>query len=361
MLDILVSKPYGMPRRLLLLTLLVLLFGCDQKARVPRPDAAPAPVEIVTVVRSPLQANRIVTGSLEAVTRVRLFSEEAGKIIELPYQPGDTVEKDALLVRIDDSLIRAELNKADANLKQAEVDAQRLRTLSKKKLASEDELARAQTAVTLAKAEVKLLETRLAHTRIKAPFAGIISERFYEPGDVVAVNSHILSLVDPTKIKVVVMVSELLLANIKPDDTLRIRIDALGEEYYTATVARIYPTIDPNTRKGYLEARLRDLPAGARPGQLCRVTIDTETTPRRNLPFTAIRHDSQGEFVYRLTPDDKVESVRVQTGILFGNQIEILEGLKVGDRVVVKGFIGLREGKKVIPVNTKPATASTSE
>ena len=91
------------------------------------------------------------------------------------------------------------------------------------------------------------------------------------------------------------------------------------------------------------------------------MTVNTQTTPRRNVPFAAIRHDSQGEFVYRLTPDNTVESVRVQTGILLGNQMEILEGLEVNERVVVKGFIGLRDGKKVVPVNHKPAAVNTAE
>ena len=212
-----------------------------------------------------------------------------------------------------------------------------------------------------ANAEVSLLKTRLSHTQIKAPFSGIISERLRESGDVVPVHSHILTIFDPAEIKIVVPVSELLLSNIKTNDTMRVRIDALGEQQYPATVKRIFPTIDPQTRKGMMEVQFASIPEGARPGQLCLVTVDTQTTPRRNVPFAAIRHDSQGEFVYRLTPDNTVKSVRVQTGILLGNQIEILEGLEVDERVVVKGFIGLRDNKKVVPVNTKPAAVDPTE
>ena len=142
---------------------------------------------------------------------------------------------------------------------------------------------------------------------------------------------------------------------------LRIDGDALGEQHYPATVKRIFPTIDPQTRKGMMEVQFATIPEGARPGQLCRVTVNTQTTPRQNVPFAAIRHDSQGEFVYRLKPDDTVELVRVETGILLGNQMEILEGIKVNDRVVIKGFIGLREGKKIIPVNTKSTAVNPTE
>ena len=348
-------KTYFLP------VLLLLLVGCDQTQRAASRTPAPTPVEVATVSRSPLIAHRILTGSLQAVTTVHIFNEEEGRIVELPFYEGDAVEKDAILARIDDRLIQAELNKTEATLKQAKVDVKRLDSLYRKKLASEDELARAQTALDLARAEVSLLQTRMAHTRIKAPFSGIISERLKETGDVVPVHSHILTLFDPAQIKIVIPVSELLFSNINIGDTVEVRIDALGEQQYSATVKRIFPTIDPQTRKGMMEMQFATIPDGARPGQLCRVTVNTQTTPRRNVPFAAIRHDSQGEFVYRLTADNTVESVRVQTGILLGNQMEILEGVEVNDRVVVKGFIGLRDGKKVVPVNTMPAAVDSTD
>jgi RND family efflux transporter MFP subunit len=348
-------------RTYLLSVLLVLLVGCDQTQRAASRTQPPTPVDVATVTRSPLIAHRILTGSLQAVTTVHIFNEEEGRIVELPFYEGDAVEKDAMLARIDDHLIQSQLNKAEATLKQAQVDVKRIDSLYRKKLASEDELARTQTALELARAEVSLLETRMAHTRIRAPFSGIISERLKETGDVVPVHSHILTLFDPAEIKIVIPVSELLLSNINTGDLVQVRIDALGEQQYSATVKRIFPTIDPQTRKGMMEVQFATIPEGARPGQLCRVTVNTQTTPRRNVPFAAIRHDSQGEFVYRLTPDDKVESVRIQTGILLGNQMEILEGLEVNERVVVKGFIGLRDGKKVVPVNIEPTPTNTTE
>ncbi len=339
----------------------LLLMGCDQTQQSAPRKQSVTPVEVATVSRSPLVAHRILTGSLQAVSTVRLFNEEEGRIVSLPYYQGDAVEKDATLARIDDSIIQAELKKAEANLKQARVDVKRIKSLYRKKLASEDELARTQTTLETTSAEVTLLKTRLGHTAIKAPFAGVISERLKETGDVVPVHSHILTIFDPAEIKIVVPVSELLLSNIQVEDTVQVRIDALGEEQYPATVKRIFPTIDPQTRKGRMEIQLTTIPAGARPGQLCRVTVDTQTTARRNIPFAAIRHDSQGEFVFRIRPDNTVESVRVQTGILLGNQVEILEGLNVDERVVVKGFIGLRDGKKVAPLEAKPGTVSRTD
>ncbi len=334
-------------KKTLILLLLIGLAGCEQAPSSHGRPKSSSSVSVVTVKHSPLGDTRLLTGSLQAVTTVRIFNQEEGRIIRLPYYESDRVEKNAIIAQIDDSLIQAELNKASANLKQARVDARRIQSLSKKNLASEDELARSQTAVELARAEVSLLQTRLAHTRIRAPFAGVISERHYEVGDVVPLHSHILSLIDPAKLKIVIHLSELLLANIKPNTPVQVRIDALGDQHYPASISRIYPSINPRTRQGTIEVRPDSLPAGARPGQLCRITIRSQTTPRKNIPVAAIRHDSKGEYVFRVNADNVIEQTRVQTGIQLGNDIEVISGLKPGDRVVVKGFIGLKQGTKV--------------
>ena len=334
--------------RNLILLLLIIGLGACQKTEPRHAAQKNLPfVEIAKVERKPLKASRLVTGSLEAISTVRIFNQEQGRLLSLPYSEGDAVKKDQLVAQIDASLIQAELNKAKATLHQAKVNLRRITSLQRKKLASDDELSRAQTALELAQSEQVLLQTRFAHTRIRAPFDGVISERLQEPGDVVAVHSHILTIIDPSKLKIVVHLSELLLAHIKTGQAVQVRIDALGERHFPARVTRLYPTIDPRNRQGTMELQLQTVPKGARPGQLCRVMVNSETTPRRAIPFLAVRHDSKGEYVYRLDAENKVEKIHVQTGIQLGAEIEILAGLKEGDRVVSKGFIGLNAGRQV--------------
>jgi len=342
---------------LILLLLIISLGACSKtESRPPRAKAS-AFVEIASVERKPLKANRLVSGSLEAITTVRIFNQEEGRLLRLPYFEGDAVKKDDIVAQIDASIIQAQLSKANASLHQTKIDLKRIASLQRKKLASEDELARSQTALELAQAEQVLLQTRVAHTRIRAPFDGVISERLQEPGDVVAVHSHILSIIDPHKLKIVIHLSELLLAHIKTGQVVEVRIDALGETHFPARVTRLYPTINPRNRQGTMEVQLDTIPQGARPGQLSRVMLSSETTPRRAIPFLAIRHDSRGEYVYRLTADNKIEKVRVQSGVQLGAEIEILQGLTQGERVVIKGFIGLNAGSEVQIKNPKtPAT-----
>ena len=336
-----------MSKTLLVVCILFALSACqDDGKNEPKKSKAAHLVETILVKKEPLRTRRIVLGSLEAKSTVQIFNEESGRIIKLPYYPGDEVKAGDELVVLDSTLIQAEADKATATYKQAQLDYKRVIKLMPRNLASEDELARAKTAVDEAKAELNLQEARLRHTQIKAPFDGVISQRLKEPGDVVPLHSHILSVFDPHTLIIKLDISEILLANIDKGYKVRIRIDALGDQDFDGTVSRKYPTIDPVTRQGVIEVTLDPVPTGAQPGQLCRVTIEGTTPPLRSVPLSVVRHDTRGEFVYKIN-NDKAEYTSVRTGVQMGASVEIIEGLNDGDQVVSKGFLGLRNGKTV--------------
>ena len=250
---------------------------------------------------------------------------------------------------------------AVATRRQARVDLKRLESLVPRKLASDDELARARTALELAKAEEALLRTRLGRTVIQAPFEGVISERLREPGDVVPLHSHILTLVDPSSLKARVEVSETALAGIASGTPVKMRIDALGDQLHDGEVLRVHPTIDPETRHGTIEVSLKPAPPGALPGQFCRIVLESHAIDRRSVPISALRRDMQGEYVFRVGAEGDARRIAVQTGLQFGDRIEIIEGLSIGDQVVTKGFLGLSDGKRVRAVNARKTSTPSSD
>ncbi|MDH5178750.1 MAG: efflux RND transporter periplasmic adaptor subunit [Gammaproteobacteria bacterium] len=345
-------SPLSLPAMTCLLAV-ILLGACSDAPDKQAKKAKGKQVEVTNVARTPIQVTRIIAGSLEATHSVEIFNEEQGRITSLPLFEGDRVEKDAVLVELDSSLIQAQLDKANATLRQAELDLKRIRRLMPSQLASEDQLAKANTSLLQSKAEVTLLETRLAHTRIRAPFAGSISARYREPGDVVPIHTHILSLIDPTTLKARFKVSEILLANIQKDTQVDLRIDALGDTRYPARILRVHPVIDPLTRQGVVEVELNPVPAGALPGQLCRLYLTSVTNPLKTIPLAALRHDARGEYVFRVDKDISRQT-RVKTGLQLNDRVEILEGLETSDQVIVKGIIGLRDGKPIEIARTIP-------
>jgi len=333
---------------------LLLASSCEQEppskeAKAKRPPSEHL-VETVTLEHTQVVTRQERTGSLRYRRLVRIYNQEEGRITHLPFFEGDRVKKGGLLLSLEDDILKAELDKARATLRQARLDLKRIRGLVKKRVASEDEMARASTAVEVAIAEKSLLEIRIAYTRIHAPFAGIITERLIEPGDVVPRHSHLLTLADPASLVTKLAVSELLLPNIKLGDAVEVRIDALGTQAFPGKILRIHPELDERTRQGTIEVALDPIPSGARAGQLARVTLLLPATDRLLVPFSALRRDREGEFVYRLTGDGKAGKTSIRSGIRVGNQVEILEGLAPGQQVITRGFLGLRDGKPVKPV-----------
>ena len=132
----------------------------------------------------------------------------------------------------------------------------------------------------------------------------------------------------------------------------RLRIDALGDQVYEGLITRIYPTLDPVSRRGTIDVELQPVPEGAAPGQLCRVELGTHAAQRRVIPFSALRRDEESEYVFVLDADSKAQRVNVQSGLRLAEKIEITEGLEDGQQVITRGFLGLTSGKKVKPVES---------
>ena len=349
------------PRSLLRIVLTVLptlLVVACQPAESPAPkggkrERPPQLVETTSCATRAVAHTVTRTGTLRALREVRLFNQEEGRVAELPFFEGDRVAEKTVIARLDDTLLRAQLAKATATRKQAASDLERLKRLKSRSMISEDELNRAETALQVAEAELDLLRTRLGYSTIRAPFPGIVSERLLEAGDIAPRFTHLMSLFDPGSLVIEVTLSELLMPQVTPGNAVPVRIDALGDTAYPGRVLRVHPTVDPRTRLGMVEIALDPPPGGAKPGQLGRVALRLPAAERRVIPYPALRRDTQGEYVFRVD-EGKVRRTAVRSGLLLGDEVEIVEGLADGDRIVLRGFLGLSDGSAVREAETEP-------
>ena len=325
-----------------------------EQARAERPHL----VETAPVVEASLSLIRTRTGTLRARHEVMIHTQEEGRIIELPFYEGDRVQAGQVLVRLDDALIQAQLARASATRKQAEQDLRRLQELRTRNLVSEEEHARAQTQLEVARADEQLLNTRLGYTTIASPIDGVVTTRLTEPGNVVERMRHVLTVADLSLLVTSVEVSELVLPHLRIGDSASVRIDALGPTVHVGRIVRIFPALDPVTRRGTIEVELDPVPTGAAPGQMCRVELTTHASERHVIPFSALRRDDASEYVLVLDADSHARRIEVTSGMRLAEQVEILSGLEEGQQVITKGFLGLSPGKKVTPVGPAPAVDS---
>ena len=174
----------------------------------------------------------------------------------------------------------------------------------------------------------------------------MISQRLVEPGDVIPLHNHLLTLIDTTSLKAEIHLSELLLPLIKTGNQVEISIDALGDHKFKGHIQRIHPVIDKNTRQGTIEVVLNPVPVGAITGQFCRVTIHTQSKSRLMIPYDTVRHDKQGAYVFAYT-DNRAKRINISTGIQHDDLIEVLDGLSDQQQIISKGFFGLKDGMSV--------------
>ena len=344
--------------------LIIIISGCDDKSAARKHKTKATNVHVTKVLRQGLTEQQLVTGTIEALSTVRIYNQEPGRIKSLPFYPGDTVKKDQLITVIDDAILIREFEKARAQHRQAKLDLKRIKRLIPRKLASNEQLSRAQTLVEQTGAEENLFKTRLSYSKIHAPITGVITQRLPEVGDVISLHSHLLSIADVSQLKVMLSLSELTISQLKEDMAVSIRVDALGDIKFDGKILRIHPTIDASSRQGTIEIIFDEVPQGAIPGQLCRIEINTVTAPRLVIPVIAIQNDSIGEYVYRVDEKNKTKLIRIQTGIQVNEWVEVISGLKVNDTIVTKGFQGLAKANTVKIIDekgqAKPQTTKAS-
>lgn len=348
---------------LCMIAALLFVTGCErggkQKSAVKKKRASVHLVETLPVERKPLRHTITRTGTLAASRVVKLFNQEEGRIDRVSVSEGDYVTRGQLLVKLDDRRLRAELAKAVAETKRSGAAIDRVRKLAKANIASREKLLEMETAQEVAQADERLLSIRLADTEISAPFAGVITERYAEEGDVAPLHTHLLTMLDRNSLYTEVPVSELLLPALSVKDKAEVAIDALGGKLFPGEISRIHPTINPHTRQGIVEVRLTKIPDMAAAGQLCRVTLQTPLIDRTVIPFASLRRDAEGPYVY-IVEGGKALRREVHSGLRLKEDVEILDGLEAGQNVVTRGFLGLSDGKKVEVVASTTVDAKKS-
>jgi membrane fusion protein (multidrug efflux system) len=327
--------------------MLTILSCTENSADKPKRTKTTHLVEIATLSRADLGISVIRTGTLRTRREIKIFTQEEGRIAKLPYFEGDVVKKNELVARLDDKLISAQLNRAQAKRRKAAKDLKRMLDLHKRKLTSDEELAQIETELEVAQADEAVLTTRLSYTTIASPINGVVSERLTEPGNIAERYTHLLTISDPSSLVTEVTISALLLSRLTIGDSAQVQIDALGSNHFNGQIIRIHPSIDPITRRGTIEVELKPVPEGALPGQLCRVQLNTLAVSRLMIPYRALRQDPQGEYVFLVDENNRVKRTSVEVGQRVAETIEVLNGLNNGQQIVTKGFLGLKDGKNV--------------
>jgi membrane fusion protein (multidrug efflux system) len=301
-----------------------------------------APVRIETV----LEIIRAV-GTLRPNEAVVVSPEIAGRIARLPFAEGDKIEAGSVLVELDSTILRAELDKAQSDLTLAEANRKRAMTLASQGTGTLRARDEAVAAYQVAQANFALAKARLEKASIAAPLSGMIGMRAVSAGAYVSPGDRIVELADIDPIKVDFRAPELALPHLRSGQAIQVTVDALPGLTFDGEVYVIDPIVDASGRAIKLRARIPNPEGRLSPGLFARVQIVIDR--RENamiIPESAVFADGQSRYVYRVVEGRAVQT-KVELGQRQPGQVEVLSGLDRDAIVVTAGHEQVRNGNRV--------------
>lgn len=346
-------------RSLPVLLSLMLLHGCDKPAeQATAPVDVSRPALIYTVQQSGLSAASF-TGVLRAAQRVELAFRQPGKLTQLHVQEGQQVVAGQLLAELDNQELATLLDSARVEYKQAQANYARGETIFRESQAiSRSDLEQLLTKRDVAANKVSQAEQNLDNALLKAPFAGVVAQKLTSNFATVQANQPVYVLHNPTDLEVVIEVPAKYFVNPKASVHGLAEIENLPNQRFAVTYRYHASAADPMAQTYQVVLGFDDL-AGARlmPGMNAKVFAKSASGAQQQnilIPVTAVVPANTGEqFLWIVGSDNKVQKRTIMLGRLFGDQIEVTDGLLAGDRIVVAGVQALTAGMTVHAMETR--------
>ncbi|HEU4563072.1 MAG TPA: efflux RND transporter periplasmic adaptor subunit [Gemmatimonadaceae bacterium] len=320
------------------------------------------PVEVARVTTGSLANTATVSGALAPIRDVGVNAQLSGALLSVRVEEGSRVQAGDVMAVVDSRELAAQIRSAEASLALAKSTAERSARLWQERIITEVEHERDQAALASAQASVDALRTRLGYATVRAPIAGVVTEKRVEAGDLVQPQTRLFTVADVSTLVARVQVSELDITGVRAGDAADVTVDALGGAWVRGVVRRVFPAADTATRMVPVEVALSGPEARRlKPGFLARATFRLgERAGAVLAPATAVVGSGDARAVF-VVKEERAERRPVRLGVASGGRVEVLEGLAAGETVVTAGAEGLRDGaavRVVRPAGVPPLEAA---
>ncbi|HET6468522.1 MAG TPA: efflux RND transporter periplasmic adaptor subunit [Geminicoccaceae bacterium] len=287
------------------------------------------------------------SGTLQSVESVTVQSEIAGRIVRLGFEQGERVEAGTVLVELDPTTLRAELEQAEAMLAVARQNHDRAQQLARQGAGTARALDEATAQLRTATAAVDLSRARLEKASIRAPFAGTLGLRNISVGRYVNPGETLIRLENLDRLNIDFRISERYLNRLATGQPVTVRVDAVPDRLFEAEIVAVDPVVDVNGRAAMVRAVLDNPERLLRPGLFARVTVEIAAREDAVLvPEAALVPRQAGPIVY-VVEDGRALERPVATGVRRDGEVEVTQGLEAESVVVVAGQLRLRDGANV--------------
>lgn len=308
---------------------------------------APVRADAYIVKTKLLLDNIEIPGTLVSNEATEIHPEVAGRITGIYFKEGAFVNKGALLVKLNDADLQAQKRKLLVQLQVAKQNENRSEQLLKIQGISRQDYEAVALQVNNVNADLAVVETQIEKTNIRAPFSGKLGLRMVSVGAYVSPTSVISAISQPNQLKLDFTVPERYINQISNGKIVNFKVDG-SDRTYAARVMATESNITQDTRTLQVRAAVQGTTAGLVPGNFATVRLNFEPDPNAIvIPSQAIIPQARGKKVY-IYNDGVAKFVDVTTGIRDSANVQIMEGLKVGDTVLVTGLLALKPEGKVM-------------
>jgi len=352
------------------------------------------PVEVLAVERGWIEEILRFSTNLEAESQVQVFSQAARLVTGLLVEEGDDVRKGQVLVRLQDDQQRTQVTRVESQLAKARREHERQKNLFAQQLISEQIFNEASYDLEQLELALADAEREMSYTAVRAPISGTVTQRLVNLGDQITVNQHLFDIVDYDSIVARIYVPEKSLPRLAAGQTANLYSDAFGKEPRRGVVERIAPLVD--SRSGTVKVTVA-IPRGEKllPGMYVSVELITAVHEDAILvPKRALVYDDEQIYVFRvveLPPEEKQaaegteeagqggaagdeNAAATEDGPVLGverlllnilledrENVEPVDGIAPGDRIVVAGQAGLKDGAKIRLVEAQATVESAPD
>jgi membrane fusion protein (multidrug efflux system) len=342
-----------MSKAFILLALSLGLAGCgggDAKQREREPPLVKAEAATTMAFADRIEA----VGTARANEQVTLSAPVTERIVRLNFEDGAYVQRGQIVAVLRQAEQTAELNAANARSREAQQQLRRIEALKNRGFATRSNYDTQVAAAAAARAQSQAVQAQIGERVIRAPFAGWASLRTISVGAMATQGTEIATISDLTTIKLDFTVPETMLSVIREGLPIEARAAAYPDRPFRGIIQTIDPVIDPNTRAVTVRALLPNPDRALRPGMMLNVVISSATRNGLSVPELAVVGEGDRRYVFTLDGQGRARRVQVRTGARIGGRIEIVEGLRPGQRVVTEGIVKVADGMRVRVEGARP-------
>lgn len=297
----------------------------------------------------------IVTGSTIPDEEVDLSFESSGKIVAIYFTEGTHVKEGDLLAKINDKPLQAQLKKLEAQIPLAKDRVYRQHTLLEKDAVSQEAYEQVATEYEKLMADIELVKANIAQTELRAPFDGIIGLRYVSEGAYASPSTVVSKLTRISPLKIEFSIPERYAEDIVDGTKIVFKMNTSGGtlQNYNATVYAVESKVDEATRSLKVRAKYPNIDEAIIPGRYASIEITRrEIKNALAIPSEALIPEMGKNIVY-LYKSGNAEPVEIDLGLRTESQVQVLDGLNVGDTLITSGVMQLRTGMKVSIDNLK--------